>query len=106
MITEKELIEQVDTLAPEALQRWIDLGWVRPNHENFTVTFDNSDVVRVKLIYELHYVLRIEEDIMPIVLSLMDQLYAVRRSLSSLVVAIEAQPADVRASIKAAARPS
>ena len=104
MITESELVEMVGVLQPEALQRWIDLGWVLPNRESDAVTFDSSDVARVRLICELHYELRIEEDSMSVVLSLMDQLYAVRRSLSSLIAAVEMQPAEVRANIAAATR--
>ena len=105
MMTESELVEMFGALRPEALQRWIDLGWVLPDRQSDPVTFDPSDVARVRLICELHYELRIEEDSMSVVLSLMDQLYAVRRSLSSLIAAVESQPAEVRASIAAAAKP-
>ena len=38
---------------------------------------------------------------MSLVLSLMDQLYAARRSLRTLLSAVEAQPEDVRARIAA-----
>jgi chaperone modulatory protein CbpM len=58
-------------------------------------------VARVRLICELHYDLRIEEDSLSVVLSLMDQLYATRRALAALVSAVEAQPEDVRARIAA-----
>ena len=61
--------------------------------------FDDFDVARVRLICELHYELRIEEDSLSVVLSLLDQLYATRRSLCTLVAAVKAQPADVRARI-------
>jgi hypothetical protein len=42
---------------------------------------------------------------MSVVLSLMDQLYETRRSLNSLLSAVGAQPADVRAQITALVRP-
>jgi chaperone modulatory protein CbpM len=58
-------------------------------------------VVQVRLICELHFELRIEEDSMSVVLSLLDQLYAVRRSLRTISSAVEAQPEGVRASIAA-----
>ena len=41
----------------------------------------------------------IEEDSLSVVLSLLDQLYATRRSLRTLMAAVEAQPGDVRARI-------
>lgn len=99
MISEKELLHLITTLEADALERWIEIGWVLPEHEGDDVRFDDSDVARVRLICELHYELRIEEDSMPVVLSLMDQLYQSRRSLSRLMSAIEAQPDEVRSRI-------
>jgi chaperone modulatory protein CbpM len=99
MIGEKELIEMIGRLEADALQRWIDLGWILPWHDGDSVRFDEADVARVRLICELHFELRIEEDSMPVVLSLMDQLYQVRRSLRTLLSAVEAQPEGVRVRI-------
>lgn len=101
MISETELIEQIGPLNADALQHWIGLGWVLPERDDDRLHFDAADVARVRLICELHYELRIEEDSMPVVLSLLDQLYTVRRSLRTLLSAIEAQPDDVRTRIAA-----
>ena len=99
MIGERELIEAVESVEADALRRWVDLGWILPQHDGDDLRFDDSDVARVRLICELHYELRIEEDSMSVVLSLMDQLYQARRSLRALLSAVEAQPPDVRARI-------
>ncbi len=104
MIGESELIELIGPLDADALQRWIDLGWVLPDQDADCVRFDQSDVARVRLICELHYELRIEEDSMSVVLSLLDQLYAVRRSLRTLLSAVDAQPDEVRGRIAALVR--
>jgi len=101
MIGEKELIETVRHLEAAVLHRWIGLGWVLPHQDGESLRFDASDVARVRLICELHYELRIEEDSMSVVLSLMDQLYEVRCRLRLLLSAVGAQPEDVRASIAA-----
>jgi chaperone modulatory protein CbpM len=101
MIGEKELIEMLVRLEAVALRRWVDLGWVLPQRDGDSLRFDASDVARVRLIYELHYELRIEEDSMSVVLSLMDQLYQARRSLRTLLSAVEAQPEEVRTRIAA-----
>ena len=101
MISESELVATIESLDAEALQRWIALGWVLPRQDEKSLRFDPSDVARVRLICELHYDLRIEEDSLSVVLSLMDQLYATRRALAALVSAVEAQPEDVRARIAA-----
>lgn len=99
MIDEKELVEAIADLDAKALQRWIDQGWVLPQRDESNLLFDPSDVARVRLICELHYELLIEEDSMPVVLSLMDQLYATRRALGALMTAVGTLPDEVRAEI-------
>jgi chaperone modulatory protein CbpM len=96
MISELEVVALVAPLQADVLQRWIDQGWVLPHYDGTSQRFDVTDVARVRLICELHYELRIEEDSLSLVLSLMDQLYATRRALRDLASAVEAQPADVR----------
>jgi len=101
MIGESELVALIEPLDAEALQRWIDLGWVLPHRDDEDLQFDIADVARVRLICELYYELRIEEDSMSVVLSLMDQLYAARRALGALASAVAAQPEGVRKRIAA-----
>lgn len=103
MISEAELVAAMAPLDQMALHRWIDQGWIVPHRQQDVVHFDDSDVARVRLIVELHYELRIEEDSLSVVLSLLDQLYGTRRSLSALTLAVNAQPEDVRKTIAAAA---
>lgn len=101
MIDEHELMASIALLKADALQRWIDLGWVLPQQENDGFYFDDSDVVRVHLICELHYELHIEEDSLSVVLSLMDQLYATRRLLREVLTAMDAQPTESQARMAA-----
>jgi chaperone modulatory protein CbpM len=101
MTDAKELVEMIDRLLADALQGWIDLDWVRPQRDGVNFRFDVLDVARIRLICELHHELRIEEDSMSVVLSLMDQLYRARRSLRSVSAAVEAQPEEVRTQIAA-----
>jgi chaperone modulatory protein CbpM len=99
MICERDLITVIGALNQDSLRRWIELGWVVPAGAGQDLRFDTIDVARVRLISELHFDLDIDEDTMTMVLSLMDQLYAVRRSFSAVMSAVAAQPADVRASL-------
>jgi chaperone modulatory protein CbpM len=48
--------------------------------------------------------LAIDADAVPVVLSLLDQLYGLRRELGALCGAVAAQPAAVRQAIEAALR--
>ena len=99
MISDTELVDVIEGLKADTLQRWIDQGWVLPQRDNETLRFDPSDVARVRLIYELHYELCIEESSLPVILSLMDQLYSARRSLRELLSAVAAQPEAIRKQI-------
>jgi chaperone modulatory protein CbpM len=101
MIGETELVGMVGRLESATLRRWIEFGWIWPQHEGDALRFDDADVARVRLICELHYELAIEEDSLAVVLSLMDQVYRLRRSLRRLNAAIDAQPDAVRAGIHA-----
>lgn len=62
MISQSDLVDAIAQLDAQALQRWVDLGWVLPRHDTGDARFDLADVARVRLICELHYELRIEED--------------------------------------------
>jgi chaperone modulatory protein CbpM len=101
MVSANELVAAIGPLQEDALLHWIELGWVTPARDTRDVLFDQADVARVRLICELHYDLSIEEDSMAVVLSLLDQLYTVRRGLGVLMSAVAAQPDDVRAQIAA-----
>jgi chaperone modulatory protein CbpM len=99
MIDEREIVQMFECLEADALQRWVEQGWVRPQQNDDQFVFDDSDVARVQLICDLHYELRIEDDTLSVVLSLLDQLYTARRSLRLLVSAVGGEPEDVRARI-------
>jgi chaperone modulatory protein CbpM len=89
-------------IAEAELLRWIDSGWVHPEGEPGAWIFRDIDVARVRLIIEIRHDLEIDEDALPVVLSLLDQLYGLRRDLGALCGAVAAQPPEVRAAIAAA----
>ena len=99
MIDEHELLTMFGRLEADALGRWGELGWDSPHqHHEGGRRFDASDVIRLRLIDELHHDLPIEDDSMSVaVSSVMEQLDAVRRSKCRCVSAVEAEPDDVRA---------
>ena len=63
------------------LERWIGERWVRPEPASEGYVFREVDVARVRLIVELRHDLAIDEDALPVVLQLLDQVYALRRRL-------------------------
>ena len=97
MITIEMLTHTVAGLRPDDLRRWIDNAWVRPDGHPGQYRFQAIDVARLRLIVELRDDLGVDEAALPVVLSLLDQLYETRRTMIRLRAAIETVvPEDVR----------
>jgi len=100
MITVQTLSRTVGVAEAE-ITRWVELTWLRPDGSPGGWIFHEVDVARVRLIAELRE-LQMDEDAMPVVLSLLDQLYATRRRMKLLQQAVdEAAPDAVRARLRA-----
>jgi chaperone modulatory protein CbpM len=96
MIGFDAVIMEVRGLAKEELARWIEERWVCPEASGGGYLFREVDVARVRLILELRHELAIDEEAMPVVLRLLDQVYALRRRLKAMRAALDAQPEAVR----------
>lgn len=81
------------------IEEWIAFGWLKPIEKQQGYYFEEIDVARIHLIYELQHRMMIEQDAIPLVLSLLDQLYGTRAKLNKLVEAVKRQPQDVQADI-------
>lgn len=100
MITIDVLINQTDGLSRADLDLWILNEWVKPDIVDGVLSFEEIDVARVILIRELRDDLEVNEMALPTVLSLIDQLYDLRRQLRHLDdVMHEVLPEEVRAKI-------
>ncbi|MBO0709712.1 MAG: hypothetical protein J2P47_00365 [Acetobacteraceae bacterium] len=95
-----------DTLArqfPDAnaveIASWVERGWVQPEYDGDQLVFQEIDVARVRLIRDLRHELALGDDAVPVVLSLMDQVYDLRNQLRAVLHAIENQSTDVRQSL-------
>lgn len=100
MKTLSEVVLTVERIDRVELARWVELGWVAPvGRERGEPAFSDLDVARVCLICDLVHDLAVEEETVPVVLSLLDQVYALRRQLGALTAAVQRQPEDVRRAI-------
>lgn len=86
MITFDILCARLTTLNPDDLRRWIAEGHVRTDRAADELVFTEIDVERVRLIIELRDVMQVNEEAIPIVLSLLDQIYELRRKMRALGV--------------------
>lgn len=102
MKTLSELIDAVAPLEARDLERWIETGWVTATWTETEWRFSTADEARVRLICDLRYEMAIDTETIPLVLDLLDQLYATRRQLKALAAAVETQPEAVREAIRQA----
>ena len=105
MMSFEELVVTIDSLRQGDLQRWVEESGVSPLREGDTLQFSDRECARVRLICTLHYDYEIETDTMPVILSLLDQLYETRRRLHALAAAVASQEGEIRDAILKAATP-
>lgn len=101
MIAFEAVLRQIRGLDAAVLERWIEARWVLPQRVAGGYVFDDIDVARVYLILELTREMMIDEEAMPVVLNLLDQVYALRKRLKSVAQAIERLPPDMQAVLRA-----
>jgi chaperone modulatory protein CbpM len=101
MIRLEEVVALVGIEAAE-LERWCAEGWVRPEREAEQWRFGEIDVARVRLICELRIDLALDDEALPVVLDLLDQVHGLRSRLAALARALAGEPPDVRRRLAAA----
>jgi len=79
---------------------WVEQHWVLPVEEDGQWMFDDADVARVSLIRELRDDLDVNDDAMPVVLKLLDQVYSLRAAMAEMQEAIQALPDDHRSALE------
>lgn len=99
MTSLEELVVAIDELSAADLEAWVSSGWVVPAKRRRRLHFSAADCARVRLICDMRHHLMIDDEAMPIVLSLLDQVYGLRYRLGAVGAAIEAQPEPVRRAI-------
>jgi chaperone modulatory protein CbpM len=97
-----DLVGAIAALQRSDLEVWIQEELVVPRQDAGTQFFSEIDCARVRLICTLHYELEIDLGTLPVVLSLVDQLYDARQRLMSLAAAVTVQEKTVQEAIIAA----
>ena len=81
---------------PAAVDRWVDAGWLAPGRVSGACTYTEIDLARTRLIQDLTRDLGVNDEGIPIILGLVDQLHGLRRVLSEVLVVLRARPANAR----------
>jgi chaperone modulatory protein CbpM len=87
-------------LEAQVLEAWVAAGWLVPDCTGGAQRFSEVDVARAQLIHDLRD-LGINDDSIPVILDLVDQLHGVRRTLREVLARIRAQPEATRRRIAA-----
>jgi chaperone modulatory protein CbpM len=106
MMRVDDLVEAISALQRSDLEAWIREELVAPLYEAGTPFFTEIECARVRLICTLHYELEIDAETLPVVLSLVDQLYDTRQRLLSLTAAVATQDQAIQGAIIAALEPN
>lgn len=105
MIVFEDLVHRLRGLDRRDLVRWIENRWVLPEQQGQTWIFHEVDVARVELILEIRHEFAIDEEAVPLLLGLLDQVYDLRRQLRRICDALAAQPRDVQEAVRRALPP-
>ena len=106
VISADALCRMFSGLDEAELARWIEQRWVVPHGGPDAYQFEEIDVARVRLIVEMRQEMSIDDETLPTVLSLLDQVYSLREQLRAVYAAVAAQPDDVKRAIEASLRRS
>ena len=82
-------------LDAQVLETWIEAGWLLPRRDGMERDFSDVDLARAQLIADLER-LGVNQEGVPVILDLVDQLHGLRRTLRDLLSAIHAQPEPMR----------
>ena len=77
-------------VAVEELDKWVAAGWLIPRRSGANQDYSDVDLARAHLIRDLQD-LGVNDEGIPIVLDLVDQLHGLRRMLRELLTAIKAE---------------
>ena len=98
-LSEQDVVAAVGEISARRLRLLVRRGWIRPERRSGMPEFSDADVARVRLVCHLTDRLDVPEDDVPVILSLVDQVYGLRRALRNLGRAVESQPDEVRSQI-------
>jgi chaperone modulatory protein CbpM len=77
----------------QTLDAWLEAGWLTPHRTDKGTHYSEIDLARAHLIEDLKD-LGINDEGVPVILDLVDQLHGLRRVLRELLLTIKAQPSE------------
>ena len=106
MLLTLEEVEVRTEIERTEIYHFIQQSWILPVEEEGAYFFDEADVARVRLIVELRSDMEVNDEAVPIILQLLDQVHSLRHAVDELQGAIEALSDGARAELEAAMKKS
>ena len=91
MMTEAEILTRIDRLTPDRLTVCVLRRWVRPRLSDAGQVFDDTDLARLRLIVELTDDMAVNDEAVPLILSLIDEATTLRRGMRAVDAALGAE---------------
>ena len=79
-------------LEAHVVEAWIEAGWLIPQHAGRDRRFSEIDVARAQLIHDLRQDFGVNDEAVPIILDLLDQMHGLRRTLAELLDVVRNPP--------------
>jgi chaperone modulatory protein CbpM len=99
MLTERDLLTRVQRLTVTRLRVWVAQGWIKPAGAA-AQNYSEADLARAALICNLEDELGFDEEDVPVLLNLIDQIHGLRAELKGLLDALEDLPPELRATVR------
>ncbi len=103
MFTEEEVLRLIPDLSRDELFEFVEAGWIRPQEKPASgaaqFIFLKVDVARAQFIADLRHDMRVNDEAVPVILSLVEQVHTLRNDLDTLAKSIQTQGPDVRTKI-------
>lgn len=97
--TVEEVLAAVEISRPD-LELCIEENWILPEREGDELAFDDVDLARLRLIAELRRDLAVNDEAVPLVLHLVDQLHFMQNCLDVVGQALQELPQEHRSGVE------
>lgn len=99
MLTEQDLIARVSRLTVTRLRVFVSQGLIKPV-DQVRQSYTEADLARAALICNLEDELGFDEEDVPVLLNLIDQIHGLRSELRGFIEVIEDLPTETRATVR------
>ncbi len=99
--SETEVVARVEGMTVARLRAFVAADCVRPQEAAGRIGYGEADLARLRLAAELARDFDLDPDASSLVLSLVDQIHGLRHALRRLGEAVDAEPDETRARVRA-----